>query len=76
MTEIWAQSALWPGLALVATLLSVWLRVATVLSEIVAGHRGRTLFERWLIGSVARQLVAYAICSVTVVRQHASTEPH
>ncbi len=37
MTEIWAQAALWLGLALVATLLSIWLRVATALSEIVVG---------------------------------------
>ena len=37
MTAIWAQAALWLGLALVATVLSIWLRVATALSEIVVG---------------------------------------
>ena len=37
MTEIWAQAALWLGLALIATLLSIALRVATALSEIVVG---------------------------------------
>jgi glutathione-regulated potassium-efflux system ancillary protein KefC len=37
MTEIWAQAALWLGLALVASLLSIHLRVATALSEIVVG---------------------------------------
>jgi Kef-type K+ transport system membrane component KefB len=37
MTEIWAQAALWLGLALVATLVSIYLRVATALSEIVVG---------------------------------------
>jgi Kef-type K+ transport system membrane component KefB len=37
MTTIWAQAALWLGLALVATLVSMWLRVATALSEIVVG---------------------------------------
>ena len=37
MTEIWALAALWIGLALLATLLSIWLRVATALSEIVVG---------------------------------------
>ncbi|MES2237155.1 MAG: universal stress protein [Pseudomonadota bacterium] len=36
--------------------------------HIVVGHRGHTLFERWLIGSVARQVIAYAHCAVTVVR--------
>ena len=37
MTEVWARAALWLGLALVATLLSIRLRVATALSEIVVG---------------------------------------
>jgi Kef-type K+ transport system membrane component KefB len=37
MTEIWTLAALWLGLALVATLLSIVLRVATALSEIVVG---------------------------------------
>jgi glutathione-regulated potassium-efflux system ancillary protein KefC len=37
MTEVWAQAALWLGLALVATLISIWLRIATALSEIVVG---------------------------------------
>jgi glutathione-regulated potassium-efflux system ancillary protein KefC len=37
MTEIWAQAALWLGLALVATMISIWLHIATALSEIVVG---------------------------------------
>ncbi len=37
MTETWALAALWLGLALIATLVSIWLRVATALSEIVVG---------------------------------------
>ena len=37
MTEVWAQAALWLGLALLATLISIWLRIATALSEIVVG---------------------------------------
>jgi len=36
--------------------------------HIVVGHRGRTRFDRWLIGSVARQTIAHAHCAVTVVR--------
>jgi nucleotide-binding universal stress UspA family protein len=39
------------------------------IDHIVVGHRGHTLFERWLIGSVARQVIAYAHCAVTVVRK-------
>lgn len=41
---------------------------AHAIDHIVVGHRGHTLFERWLIGSVARQVIAYAPCAVTVVR--------
>jgi nucleotide-binding universal stress UspA family protein len=35
---------------------------------IVVGHRGHSLFDRWLIGSVARQVIGYSHCTVTVVR--------
>jgi Kef-type K+ transport system membrane component KefB len=37
VTEVWGLAALWLGLALVATLLAIWLRVSTALSEIVVG---------------------------------------
>jgi glutathione-regulated potassium-efflux system ancillary protein KefC len=37
VTEIWTLAALWLGLALLASLLSIWLRIATALSEIVVG---------------------------------------
>lgn len=37
MHEIWFQAALWLGLALVATLLSIWLRISVALTEIVVG---------------------------------------
>ena len=37
MTHVWAVAALWLGLALIATLFSIWLGVATALSEIVVG---------------------------------------
>jgi len=35
---------------------------------IVTGHRGRGLFERWLLGSVSRLVIAYAHCAVLVIR--------
>jgi Kef-type K+ transport system membrane component KefB len=37
MQQVWGMAALWLGLALVATLLSIWFRIATALSEIVVG---------------------------------------
>src|SRR4030088_2330441 len=37
MTGVWALAALWLGLALLASLLAIWFRVSTALSEIVVG---------------------------------------
>jgi Kef-type K+ transport system membrane component KefB len=37
MANAWTLSALWVGLALIATLLAIWFRVATALSEIIVG---------------------------------------
>src|SRR6266849_2973848 len=37
MTELWGLAALWLGLALLAALLSIWLKVANALSEIAVG---------------------------------------
>jgi glutathione-regulated potassium-efflux system ancillary protein KefC len=37
MENVWLLAALWLGLALVATLLSIWFRMSTALSEIVVG---------------------------------------
>jgi glutathione-regulated potassium-efflux system ancillary protein KefC len=37
MTGVWTLAALWLGLALVASLLSIWFRISTALSEIVVG---------------------------------------
>lgn len=37
MYQVWGLASLWLGLALVATLFSIWFRIATALSEIVVG---------------------------------------
>lgn len=52
MTEIWAQASLWLGLALVASLLSIWLRIATALSEIVVGTIAQLLIGAALGGAL------------------------
>src|SRR5262252_5644590 len=52
MTEIWTLAALWLGLALAATLLSIWLRVATALSEIVVGTIAQLIIGA-LVGTAA-----------------------
>jgi glutathione-regulated potassium-efflux system ancillary protein KefC len=53
MTSIWALAALWLGLALLASLLSIWLRIATALSEIV-------------IGTIAQLIIGAAIGSAVL----------
>ncbi|MFZ1986806.1 MAG: universal stress protein [Desulfatitalea sp.] len=38
------------------------------MDAIVMGHRGESLFQKWLLGSVARKVLSYAHCTVVVVR--------
>ena len=38
------------------------------IDHIVMGHRGKTFFRRWLLGSVSKQVIHYAHCTTTVVR--------
>jgi len=52
MTEVWTMAALWVGLALIATLLSIWFRIATALSEIIVGTVAQLIIGA-LIGSAA-----------------------
>jgi nucleotide-binding universal stress UspA family protein len=35
---------------------------------IVMGHRGKSLIQRWLLGSVSKRVISYAGCSVVIVR--------
>jgi glutathione-regulated potassium-efflux system ancillary protein KefC len=37
MPNVWVLAALWVGLALIATLLAIWFRISTALTEIVVG---------------------------------------
>ncbi|HXW69690.1 MAG TPA: cation:proton antiporter [Dissulfurispiraceae bacterium] len=48
MTDVWGMAALWLGLALIATLLSIWLRIATALSEIVVGTVAQLLIGAFI----------------------------
>ena len=38
------------------------------IDHIVTGHRGKSFFERWRLGSVSTRVIQYAHCAVTVVR--------
>ena len=52
MTLIWFQAALWLGLALIATILSIYLRIATALSEIVVGTIAQLIIGALLGASI------------------------
>jgi glutathione-regulated potassium-efflux system ancillary protein KefC len=52
MTSVWALAALWLGLALIASLLSIWLKISTALSEIVVGT-----IAQLVIGAMVGQAV-------------------
>lgn len=38
------------------------------MDAIVMGHRGESLLQKWLLGSVAKRVLSYAHCTVIVVR--------
>ena len=48
MTNPWVLSALWVGLTLIATLLAIWFRVSTALSEIVVGTVAQLIIGAFL----------------------------
>ena len=52
MTETWTLAAMWVGLALIATLVSIWFRIATALSEIVVGTVAQLIIGA-LLGTAA-----------------------
>jgi nucleotide-binding universal stress UspA family protein len=35
---------------------------------IVMGHRGNTMVQKWMVGSVCKRVINYAHCTVSVVR--------
>lgn len=51
MTQTWTYASLWLGLALAASLFSIWLRIATALSEIVVGAIAQLLIGA-LVGGI------------------------
>lgn len=52
MTETWLLAFIWLGLALLATLISTWFRIATALSEIAVGTIAQLIIAAY-IGSTA-----------------------
>ncbi len=79
MDNIWLQSALWIGLALIASLSSVWLGISVALTEIVVGALAGNLIglhlTDWLnylagFGAILLTFLAGAEIDPNVVRKH------
>ena len=49
MENVWVLASLWVGLALLATLLAIWLKISTALSEIVVGTVAQLVIGAFLI---------------------------
>jgi glutathione-regulated potassium-efflux system ancillary protein KefC len=45
MGNVWVLASLWVGLALTATLLVIWFKISTALTEIVVG----TIAQNWIV---------------------------
>jgi glutathione-regulated potassium-efflux system ancillary protein KefC len=49
MPNVWVLASLWVGLALVATLLAIWFRISTALTEIVVGTVAQLIFGALIV---------------------------
>lgn len=51
MTEVWFLAAVWIGLALIAVLIAIKLRISTALSEIVVGTVAQLIIGTAFLGA-------------------------
>lgn len=51
MENVWVLASLWVGLALLATLAAIWLKISTALSEIVVGTVAQLIIGAFLVKS-------------------------
>ena len=49
MENIWLLAAVWVGLALIATLIAIWFKVSTALSEIVVGTAAQLVIGAFFV---------------------------
>jgi Kef-type K+ transport system membrane component KefB len=79
MDNVWLASALWIGLALIASILSIWVAISVALTEIVVGAIGGNLIglplAPWVnylagFGAILLTFLAGAEIDPQVVRRH------
>jgi Kef-type K+ transport system membrane component KefB len=49
MQNVWVLASVWVGLALVATLLAIWFKISTALTEIVVGTVAQLIFGAFIV---------------------------
>src|SRR5271155_4323984 len=49
MQNVWVLASLWVGLALLATLLAIWFKISTALTEIVVGTVAQLIIGAFLV---------------------------
>jgi glutathione-regulated potassium-efflux system ancillary protein KefC len=49
MQNVWVLASLWVGLALIATLLAIWFKISTALTEIVVGTVAQLIFGAFIV---------------------------
>jgi|CZKD01.1.fsa_nt_gi hypothetical protein len=54
MQNVWVLASLWVGLALVATLLAIWFKISTALTEIVVGTVAQLIFGAFIVQAVSQ----------------------
>jgi len=52
MGNVWVLAALWVGLALIATLLAIWFKISTALTEIVVGVLAQMVLGKYFGGNI------------------------
>jgi Kef-type K+ transport system membrane component KefB len=79
MASVWLASSLWIGLALVASVLSIWVAISVALVEIVVGAVAGNLIglplAPWVnflagFGAILLTFLAGAEIDPTVIRKH------
>jgi hypothetical protein len=49
MENVWVLASVWVGLALVATLLAIWFKISTALTEIVVGTVAQLIIGAFIV---------------------------
>jgi hypothetical protein len=54
MENVWVLASVWVGLALIATLVAIWFRISTALSEIVVGTVAQLVIGALFVHTLAK----------------------